>query len=507
MQLNLNIRNFGKLKDAEIRIGSFTVLAGPNNTGKSYVSKLLYSLFNAMNANHAHVALSVMVRPILSELKNLSRQIETLPDEVQSSGISADIQEMQNRIQAMKRIVAACSDDNSEYGDEFEALDNLYPGLVENAEEIKNLHQKIGQKADAINQKINKISEKEIKPGGGFGTPRIPNTSLANMLSTQEGYLDCSKLGQNVGRLGGQISQATPGDFIHIGMGSKIHQNLIENFQTPKLSLLIRNQDKETAIEIEGIGQFMLVDDGDMGFSIQGMSFFIEPAGLQLLQKYSRVIYLESPVYWKIKGALLKAPGISRFSGRSNRKILTGVPGYFYDLLDALGETYSGDVAFPDLLDKLTGKEILSGRISISDVGDLVFQENNHSFPLPLTAMGVTNLGILALLIERKVIDKNSFVFIDEPEAHLHPAWQIAITEILFELSRQGVNIVIATHSADILKWLEVHIKKHPEDEKLVALNRFPANGDDGNEDFSIKMAKIKEELTKPFADLYMAGL
>lgn len=501
MQLNLNIKNFGKLEDAEIRIGSFTVLAGPNNTGKSYVSKLLYSLFNAMNANHADVALDEMVRPILSELRVLSQRIESPLNEVQSPDINADIQEMRNRIKAMKRIAAACSDDNSEYEDEFEALDNLYPGLVENAEEIKNLHNKIEQKADAINQKIKKISEKEIKPGGGFGTSRIPTTSLASMLSPQESYLDCSRLEQNVGRLCERIRRAPPGDFIQLGMGSKIHQNLIENFQTPNLSLLIKNQDKETAIiKIEGVGQFMFVDDGGMGFSI-------EPAGLQLLQEYSRVIYLESPVYWKIKGALLKAPGISRFSGRSNRKTLTGVPGYFYDLLDALGETYSGDVAFPDLLDKLTGKEILGGRISISDVGDLIFQENNHSFPLPLTAMGVTNLGILALLIERKVIDKNSFVFIDEPEAHLHPAWQIAITEILFELSRQGVNIVIATHSADILKWLEVHIKKHPEDEKLVTLNQFPANDYDDEEDFSLKIAKIKEELTKPFADLYMAGL
>jgi len=500
MQLNLNIKNFGKLKDAEIRIGSFTVLAGPNNTGKSYVSKLLYSLFNAMNANHAHVALGEMARPISSALENLSRQIEALPDEIQSSDISTDIQEMRNRIKAMREIAAACSDDNGEYEDEFEALDNLYPSLSENVGEIKNLHNIIEQKVGAITREIEKLPEKKAESDSIFSdTLGRLRRSLARMEAARGDYLDCSRLEQRVNNLCERINQKTPEEFILTGMESKTRQNLIENFQTPNLSSLRKDQGKETAIEIEGIGQFIFMN-GDIGFDI-------EPAGLQLLQKYSRVIYLESPVYWKIKNALLKVPRIYRFPSRSGRVRLTGVPGYFYDLLLALGETYSGDVAFPDLLDKLTGKEILGGHISISDIGELAFQENDNIFPLPLTAMGVVNLGILALLIERKVIDENSFVFIDEPEAHLHPAWQTVMAETLFELSRQGVNIVIATHSADILKWLEVHIKKHPEDENLVTLNQFPANGYYNEEDFSLKMAKIKEELTKPFADLYMAGL
>jgi len=29
--------------------------------------------------------------------------------------------------------------------------------------------------------------------------------------------------------------------------------------------------------------------------------------------------------------------------------------------------------------------------------------------------MGIANLGILALLIERKVLDEDAFIFIDEP--------------------------------------------------------------------------------------------
>ena len=40
MAFDLKIKNIGKLADANLRIGQFTVLAGPNNTGKSFVSKI-----------------------------------------------------------------------------------------------------------------------------------------------------------------------------------------------------------------------------------------------------------------------------------------------------------------------------------------------------------------------------------------------------------------------------------------------------------------------------------
>ena len=164
-------------------------------------------------------------------------------------------------------------------------------------------------------------------------------------------------------------------------------------------------------------------------------------------------------------------------------------------------------LVFSLYLKRLTGNDILGGKIVISESGDLSFQENGRNFSLPVTAMGVANLGILALLIERKILDEDSFLFIDEPEAHLHPGWQVFMAETLFELAKRGVNVVIATHSADILKWLEVHVKKNPNDESLIALNKFPANGsENGEQDFNDKIAAIKQELTKPFADLYMAG-
>ena len=47
--MELIIQNFAKIKQAEIKIDGITVIAGENNTGKSTVGKILFSLFNSVS--------------------------------------------------------------------------------------------------------------------------------------------------------------------------------------------------------------------------------------------------------------------------------------------------------------------------------------------------------------------------------------------------------------------------------------------------------------------------
>lgn len=47
--MKLSIENFAKIKEADIIIDGITVIAGENNTGKSTVGKILFSLFNSSN--------------------------------------------------------------------------------------------------------------------------------------------------------------------------------------------------------------------------------------------------------------------------------------------------------------------------------------------------------------------------------------------------------------------------------------------------------------------------
>lgn len=477
MKFNLKIKNLGKLTDANIRIGGFTVFAGPNNTGKSFVSKLLYSLFDGMNANHVAVYLNELIHPLQRAMKSFEFYLDRGGNK---SGQSPFLH-LEEKLQTMEKLVEKCANTNPDYAGEFDALESIYPEFVDAVKDMTDAYDSIMPDLESMVSNGKLLS---LGPILGHVDRESPLENIDNAIQ-----------GINAG-----ILNREPGEIITVGIGHKIRQNLIQNFQISSL-VDIRNRKEQTIdVDIDGFGQFNVADDF--------VRFTVEHDGLEALQNYSRVIYLESPIHWKLKKVLSGARNLPRFYFSLRRRQLSGVPGYFYDLVNAIESQYTEEVDFPDLLDKLTGKEVLGGKLVTSNSGVLLFQESERQITLPLTATGVVNLGILALLIERKVIDKGSVIFIDEPEAHLHPAWQVVMADALFELSRHGVTVVIATHSADILKWLEVQVKKHPDDERLVTLNQFLSNGSvSDEEDFSTKLASIKEELTKPFANLYVGGL
>ncbi|WP_299263777.1 ATP-binding protein [uncultured Leptotrichia sp.] len=87
--MKLSIRNVGKLKEADIEINGITVIAGENNTGKSTVSKALFSLFNGFyNFDNKMLELkSGDIRNIfLRFIKNLNREnsniLIDIPDKI-----------------------------------------------------------------------------------------------------------------------------------------------------------------------------------------------------------------------------------------------------------------------------------------------------------------------------------------------------------------------------------------------------------------------------------------
>ena len=47
--MNLKIRNFGAIKNADIKVDGITVITGNNNTGKSTIGKVFFSYFNSFH--------------------------------------------------------------------------------------------------------------------------------------------------------------------------------------------------------------------------------------------------------------------------------------------------------------------------------------------------------------------------------------------------------------------------------------------------------------------------
>ncbi|HFG1870603.1 TPA: hypothetical protein ACGF2D_003386, partial [Vibrio cholerae] len=61
MKFDINVQNIGKVKSAKLKIRPFTVISGANSSGKSFITKTLYSLFNTISQDHLTISSSNIV--------------------------------------------------------------------------------------------------------------------------------------------------------------------------------------------------------------------------------------------------------------------------------------------------------------------------------------------------------------------------------------------------------------------------------------------------------------
>jgi AAA15 family ATPase/GTPase len=128
----------------------------------------------------------------------------------------------------------------------------------------------------------------------------------------------------------------------------------------------------------------------------------------------------------------------------------------YYDLARALrqstrrGNNYH---EFSESRKKL--RSIINGRIEFDEsLNRWLFKNNNVKFPIGVTAEGIKKIAILDTLLGNDYLDPNSFVFIDEPEAALHPQAISQLLEIISTLSKCGIQFFLASHSYFVIKKL-----------------------------------------------------
>jgi predicted ATP-dependent endonuclease of OLD family len=79
------------------------------------------------------------------------------------------------------------------------------------------------------------------------------------------------------------------------------------------------------------------------------------------------------------------------------------------------------------------------------------------NIPFAVEASGFKKLGFLGLLVSSGQLEKDSILFWDEPENSLNPELVPELVDILLELSRNGVQIFIATHSEILAGYFAVN--------------------------------------------------
>ncbi|MDR1245711.1 MAG: AAA family ATPase [Clostridiales Family XIII bacterium] len=94
--------------------------------------------------------------------------------------------------------------------------------------------------------------------------------------------------------------------------------------------------------------------------------------------------------------------------------------------------------------------------------------------PFSNEASGFKKLGYLELLVRCGHLEPGSVLFWDEPENSLNPELVPILVDILLELSRNGVQIFIATHSEILAEYFAVlHEKSKGDEVKFFSLYKY----------------------------------
>lgn len=467
MKFNIDIKNFGKIKDAKINIRPFTIIAGPNSSGKSFVTKALYSFFNTINNDHVTSLAFTNITNIKTLAIGVSRSLSR-PSIIENEYMSM----LLLSIEKVEKVI----------DEEFRANT-----LMKQISGMSLL--------DAATKEVSRIYEgfrNEIKDKVKYAKVRVEFDSIRIQLNSLQKLV------------------ATPNVFLADEIEKGFINEIKENFQVSKLADL-KNFNSESEQEI----CFDFDSLGDVHINNERVKFRLTSTSIDDFQRLYNVVYLESPIYWKLKDSLDSLRTRNRyfhFLARQKTDTLSGVPKHFYDLLDLLTNKAKDDNSLCDSPFNKDIKKAIGGDILISTTGEIFFKEKGspRSINLHSTALGITNLGIISLLLERGVISKGSYLFIDEPEVNLHPSWQKVMIETLFNLSKNGISVVVASHSIDMMKCIE-NIMDDNEDlveQDHFGINQLSSHGVSvSDSDNPLKrIAAIKMDLNKSFYEMFIDG-
>jgi len=111
-------------------------------------------------------------------------------------------------------------------------------------------------------------------------------------------------------------------------------------------------------------------------------------------------------------------------------------------------------------------EEVCGGRFIFYGGGKVTFKTEHTEYSANAMAEGFRKAGMLARLLVTGAIQPgiSGPLFWDEPETNMNPKLMKLLVEILLELSRNGQQIILATHDYVLLKWFDLLTNKGLDD-------------------------------------------
>jgi len=396
--MRLYLKNIGMIKEADVKLDGLTVIAGENDTGKSTVGKVIFSIVKGMNKYN-----ETLRGKFKKEIETLTQEffkkyVKIFDEFKKSNKKNNNLNLTELFLIGLNPIIFSDNILDSFEKNETKIFFRLYENIFKNFNnksletDFKELEKKLNKILDIKNYE--KIELKKIALERAFFSEFRYQLKLAN---------------SEIGKI--TITEKKEKN-IEINIGNKNKIELNNDFD-----LFLEDA---TLIETP-----MILNFSDM---IQNARSHFEE---EELAKNNRNILtkMEADVIYHSKDLINKLVNASKFF--ENKEIDK-------NLLRFLNFDFEYN----------------------KETREFIYVKGKEKFHSINVADGIKSFGIIKLLLKGSYIRKNTLLIIDEPEVHLHPKWQIEYAKLIVELVKRNIKVLITSHSPYFLEALDIFSQK-----------------------------------------------
>jgi len=435
----LTIKNTSIIKEAQIAFNGLTVIAGKNDTGKSTVGKLMFTIVKAFSRFEQDLHESKK-KKILEKVKEIYFQVRKQYSFVENEALK----EAFHPPHFFKQIEELL--DNSEFEKIEAILENKISLLKDSSSkiisDIHKLKELIVKKEDKKSVITRAITKAFISEFGFEITPKHSNSKSS--LSFSEGANNIFAI--------------------------ELENNWITDFEY---------YDEVFFNDVTFIDAPILLQMYDVISSASTLLEIIDED-----DKEQRLMYSSKPkTSLHIKDLISKLENAQYFSpGLFN--------GFNQKFSQEINELIQGKIQFNKKQKDFLFKKTIN-------------QEQSVKLKSINTASGIKAFGILQLLIESEFLDERSLLIIDEPETHLHPQWQIEYAKLIVMLVENNISVLLSSHSPYIVQALKVFSEKNNiQDKTKYYLAKEITNNLTDITDVTDDLNQVFKTLSEPLQDL-----
>ncbi len=410
INLNFVVRNFGPVEHCDIDIKPLTVLIGPNNSGKSYVATLLQSILTAQSqvtGPRFRTYGAVTSCSNILQKKSERDKHKILITRSESKKI-LDIVLDEEMGPELERQIAR------NFGSKVQDLIRMRKNR--SSVEVAEPSSKSGEISKLIIKIGDKMSVKSTaKPASYVVEVKQQNESYSISINDRHGH----------------ANSADGGAENSVGMWPVMH--------TP---LPGEGEDLDQVYRLSAMGVIEKISNQFRFKSTLKKLYHFPAARSGILQGHKALT----------ASIVEHAPYVG--IGPNEIPQVTGVVRDFISQIIMMEDVNGPFAAIAnDMENELLGGNIELNTSVTSKHPEITYRYNGSTMPLHRGSSTVSEIAPLLLYLKH-IVRKNSFLIIEEPEAHLHPANQLVLAKYIVRLIRSGVNILITTHSVFLLEKL-----------------------------------------------------